>query len=122
MRVQQPQGSQGTQICLVDRWFNPVDPVVSHFAQHVLRLDAEGCIDGIGCLKTDTWAELTIRWNDKGTQFRVGDGNWNELPMVFPTRNGISYLHLQSAATGADPAGLLIESVSATKRDVAVGE
>jgi hypothetical protein len=44
----------------------------------------------------------------------VGEGAWCELPRVFPTRNGVSYLHLQSAATGADTAGVLIESVAAT--------
>lgn len=114
LRIRQPQGSQGTQICLVDRWFNPIDPVVAHFAQHVLKLDAAGCINGVPCLKLDTWADLEISWDEKAARFRVDKGAWNDLPRVFPTRNGISYLHLQSAATGADPAGLLIEKVTAS--------
>ncbi|NLY00488.1 MAG: hypothetical protein GXY83_30705 [Rhodopirellula sp.] len=46
-------------------------------------------------------------------QCRVGDDAWRDLPRVFPTRNGISYLHLQSTATEADPFGVLIESVAA---------
>ena len=108
-----PKGSQGVQLCLVDRWFNPVDPVVSHFAQHVLRLDAAGCINEVPCLKPDAWAELEIRWDKERARFRVGDGAWRELPRIFPTRNGISYLHLQSAAPEADPFGVLIESVAA---------
>lgn len=113
LRLRQPTGSQGTQICLVDRWFNPIDPVVAHFAQHVLRLDAVGAINGVPSLKPDMWADLEIRWDEKAAKFRVGKGTWIELPRIFPTRNGISYLHIQSAATGADPAGVFIESVAA---------
>jgi len=114
LRLRMPQGSQGLQICLVDRWFNPIDPVVSHFAQHVLRLDAAGRINGAAGLKPDAWADLEIRWEPAAAQFRVADGAWHALPRVFPTRNGISYLHLQTAATQADPHGVLIESVAAS--------
>jgi hypothetical protein len=99
---------------LLDRWFNPTDPVVAHFAQHVLRLDAAGAINGVSGLKPDAWGDLEIRWDEKTAQFRVDGGAWNVLPRVFPTRNGISYLHVQSAAMGADPAGVLIESVAAS--------
>ena len=113
LRLRMPKGSQGTQICLVDRWFNPVDPVVSHFAQHALRLDAAGSINGIPCLEPGAWADLEIRWNAEKARFRVGDQAWNELPGLFPARNGISYLHLQSAAAKPDPFGVLIESVEA---------
>jgi hypothetical protein len=114
LRLRQPQGAQGTQLCLVDRWFNPTDPVVARYAQHVLKLDAAGAVNGVPCLKPDTWADLEVRWDEQGARFRVGEGAWCDLPRVFPTRNGVSYLHLQSAATGADPAGVLIESVAAT--------
>jgi hypothetical protein len=114
LRLRIPQGSQGTQICLVDRWFNPVDPVVSHFAQHVLRLDAAGRINTIPCLKPDAWADLEVQWEPAAARFRVAEGEWHALPQVFPTRNGISYLHLQSAASKADPYGVLIESVAAS--------
>lgn len=113
LRLRMPQGSQGTQVCLVDRWFNPVDPVVSHFAQHVLHLDATGRINDIPGLKPDTWAELEIRWETDTARFRIDAGDWHELPRIFPTRNGISYLHVQSAAKEADPFGVLIEHVKA---------
>jgi len=113
LRLRMPQGSQGTQICLVDRWFNPVDPVVAHFAQHVLRLDAQGRINNTAGLKPDAWEELEIRWDGPSARFHVSGGPWHELSQGFPTRNGISYLHLQSAATGPDPHGLLIESLAA---------
>ena len=114
LRLRMPKGSQGMQMCLVDRWFNPVDPVVSHFSQHVLRLDAEGRINDVPCLKPDTWEELEIHWDKEKTRFRIAENAWHELPRLFPTRNGISYLHLQSAATEADPFGVLIESVAAS--------
>lgn len=113
VRIRQPAGSKGAQICLVDRWFNPTDPVVAHFAQHVLRVDAEGACNGVPCLKPDAWAELQICWDEKAAQFHVGDDAWKDLPRLFPTRNGISYLHIQSTAAAADPWGVLIESVEA---------
>ena len=113
LRLRMPKGSQGIQMCLVDRWFNPVDPVVSHFAKHVLQLDAAGRINGIPCLEPDAWVELEIRRDKEKARFRIADDAWHELPCVFPTRNGISYLHLQSAASEADPFGVLIESVAA---------
>ena len=114
MRLLMPKGSKGMQICLVDRWFNPVDPVVSHFAQHVLRLDAEGRINEVPSLKHDTWGALEIHWDKDTARFRIAENDWHDLPNGFPTRNGISYLHLQSAASDADPFGVLIESVAAS--------
>ena len=114
VRLRMPEGSQGIQICLVDRWFNPIDPVVCHFAQHVLRLDADGRINEVPCLKADTWVDLEIRWDGEEARFRVDEEAWHELPCVFPTRSGISYLHLQTASAEADPAGVLIESVAAS--------
>jgi len=113
LRLRMPAGAQGTQICLVDRWFNPVDPVVAHFAQFVLRLDAAGRINGVAGLTPDAWSDLEIRWEGDQARFRVAEDAWHDLPRGFPSRNGISYLHLQSAASTADVGGLLIESVAA---------
>jgi hypothetical protein len=79
----------------------------------VLRLDRGGRVNGVSGLKPDTWADLAVRWDGAQAQFRVANGSWHDLPRVFPTRNGISYLHLQSAAPEADPSGVLIESVAA---------
>ena len=69
LRLRMPQGSQGVQICLADRWFNPVDPVVARFAQHVLRLDAAGRINSVPCVKPDTWADVEIRWDGDAARF-----------------------------------------------------
>lgn len=113
MRLRMPEGSHGMQICLVDRWFNPVDPVVAHFSQYVLRLDAKGNINGADGLKSDTWSTLEIRWEGKEARFRIDENDWHDLSQVIPTRNGISYLHLQSVSTEPDPHGVLIESVKA---------
>ena len=114
VRLRVPRNSQGVQMCLVDRWFNPVDPVVAHFAQHVLQIRANGRVNEVSCLKPDVWTDLEIRWDRTSARFRVDKDSWHELRLVFPTRNGISYLHLQSAAAGADPYGVLIESVAAS--------
>jgi len=114
VRLRVPKESQGLQMCLVDRWFNPVDPVVAHFAQHVLQIRADGQINGVACLKPDAWNDLEVRWETDSAKFRVGNDPWHDLRLVFPTRNGISYLHLQSAAPGPDPHGVLLESVAAS--------
>ena len=117
LRVRLPQGSQGTRICLVDRWFNPVDPVVHHFAQYVLEIDAVGRINGTPALDHDTWQNVEIRWNDtegERAEFRVGQTDaWAPVELTQPSVNGLSYVHIQSMAHGADPLGLLVSEVAA---------
>ena len=117
LRLRQPAGAAGTQIALLDRWFNPTDPVVAEFSMFVLRLDAAGRINGQPALQADRWHELTIRWDLGRTpeaSFRIDAGSEFGLPLRFPTVNGLSYLHLQSAAAEADPHGLLVEWVEKT--------
>ncbi len=113
IRLRMPRNSQGAQICLVDRWFNPVDPVVAKFSQHVLQLDAAGRINTKQCMRPDMWTDLEIRWEQEKASFSVTGDNWQDLPLIFPTKNGISYVHFQSMAAGSDPHGILIESVDA---------
>ena len=126
LRIRLPQGSQGARICLLDRWFNPVDPVVQHFAQYVLEIDNVGRINGNQALKTDCWQNLEIRWTDcekTDAAFRVGESNtWTPVKMTKPSRNGICYIHIQSTATGTDTDGILLAEVAAECGRSAKGE
>lgn len=117
LKLRQPDGAAGTKISLVDRWFNPTDPVVADYSMFVLSLDSSGRINGHPALKPDCWHWLTIRWNLEAAPaaaFSVDEGPQFELPLCFSTINGISYLHLQSAATEADPQGIMLELVEKT--------
>jgi hypothetical protein len=89
-----------------DRWHS--------LAARGAALAAAGRINDVPCLDPSTWAELEICWDKEKARFRIADNAWHELPHVFPTRNGISYVYLQSAASKADPFGVLIESVAVT--------
>ena len=117
MRIRLPRGSQGARICLMDRWFNPVDPVVHHFAQYVLELDRAGRINGVPALPHDEWHDLEVRWSSTesaAAEFRIGESaDWTAIDLTRPGINGLSYVHIQSTAPGADPHGLLLEEIAA---------
>lgn len=114
LRLRLPAGSAGAQIALLDRWFNPTDPVLAHFSMLVLAIAGDGSIGGRPALVPDRWHGLTVRWDlDASTagSYQIDDGAAHPLAGRFPSRDGISYLHLQSAAATADPHGLLVEAV-----------
>jgi len=115
IRIRQPSGAGGTRITLVDRWFNPTDPVVAQLAQFVLEIGPDGQVNGTERLVSETWHNLSIRWelNTPEASFSLDEGTPHAIPLVFPSLNGISYLHIQSAAQAPDTAGLLVESVEA---------
>jgi hypothetical protein len=117
LKLRLPSGSHGTRICLVDRWFNPVDPVVEHFAQYVLVINSAGMINGVPALAHDIYQELRIRWRNsevESAEFQVGSsGKWTPMKLTRPSANGICYVHIQSLAEEADPLGLLLAEVHA---------
>ncbi len=108
-----PKGGEGVRICLTDRWFNPVDPVIAHFAQVVAEVDGIGRIGNIPALQPDGWQALAFRWDSqaKTAAWRVGEGDWQPLPFAHSTQDGLSYLHLQSRAINSDPAGVMLGGV-----------
>jgi hypothetical protein len=114
LRLRSPSGSSGLQVALVDRWFNPTDPVVASFAQFVLRIGADGRLNDGPAVPFDRWYDLEICWalsNPAGAFFRLNGGAPQALAPIFPSVHGISYLHLQSAAEGHDAAGVFLERV-----------
>lgn len=117
LRIRVPSGSQGARICLCDRWFNPVDPVVHTFAQYVLEIDRGGNLNKAIRLPRDQWIRLEIRWKECSgelAEYSVDNSEqWFHVPLIKPSVNGISYLHIQSIAEGADPFGVLLGEVEA---------
>ena len=63
MKLRLERGSAGIRILLTDRWFNPSDPVVEHFAAFRFELDEAGRLNGTPALVPGEWAELRIRWD-----------------------------------------------------------
>jgi hypothetical protein len=116
LRFKLQAGSAGFQLCLLDRWFNPVDPVVSHFSAFVLTMDAGGFLNSSAKAEVGCWNDLKISWDLKSQTAAV---YLNEkktdltLKLNFPAVNGISYCHLQSIADNTDVHGVLIENISA---------
>ena len=119
LRIQPRKGGQGIQICLVDRWFNPTDPVVDRYAQYVLKVAGDGKAGEGRTLNQGEWNEILFQWSDPSAdrcKVSVNGTAVSDLQLRYPSQNGISYLHLKSLATEEDQQGTLVESVMATRR------
>ena len=115
IRFRENSGSAGCRFILTDRWINPSDPIAENYALFSATLDGEGKI-GSATLKKDAWHELVLEW-DCGTGICrvICDGDLvAEQPRQRQTPNDVSYLHIQTIAGGADPAGVMFESFCKT--------
>jgi BNR repeat-like domain len=114
-RIKLPHGSGGAQICLVDRWFNPTDPVVQRYAMYVLAIPGNGRLSDNVVLSPDQWHDLRFDWDDSvSSACKVtldGIPTTISLSLNRPSINGISYIHFQSLPAEQDPQGFLIELV-----------
>ncbi len=118
-RIKLLSGGGGGRICLVDRWFNPTDPVVQDDSMYVFIIPGHGRLDEDVRLTPGRWHELRFDWIDSqsskckltvdGTPTRL------TLPLVRPSVNGISYVHFQALSEEEDRHGFLIESVEGGK-------
>ncbi|MGI5868149.1 MAG: sialidase family protein [Kiritimatiellia bacterium] len=116
--LRMPSGSQGFRLCLMDRWFNPTDTVAHESAMYAVEVDAQGLVAGTPlALPPDAWHELVVNWIDsRSDQATLTiNGESVSLPLHAKSLNGICYLHLQSLASTADFAGVLLRSVEAKK-------
>ncbi|HCE45820.1 MAG TPA: exo-alpha-sialidase [Lentisphaeria bacterium] len=112
------KGGQGIRICLMDRFFNPFNSIAHDYAQYSVEIDGTGRVKGTRIvLKKDVWHELVIKWTDsfkKEAKLSFGKkGPMISAPLIFPSGNGISYLHMMSIADSADFSGVLVRSVEA---------
>ncbi len=109
-------GGQGGRICLMDRWVNPTDLLAGHYAMYSFSFDGDGKSNGKKFLEVGRRHELRFEWNDLQAgdcRLYIDGKRAMLLPLNRPSVNGISYAHLQSAATETDSAGFLVESVEA---------
>ena len=118
-RIRLQRDGGGGRICLVDRWFNPTDPVVQDYSMHVLTIPGDGRLGKDVSLTPGRWHELRFDWNDSQSavcQLTIdGTPTSLTLPLVRPSVNGISYVHLQALSDEEDLQGFLIESVEGGK-------
>ena len=118
-RIKLLPGGGGGRICLVDRWFNPTDPVVQDYAMYVLTIPGDGRLGEGVRLEPGRWHELRFDWSDSQSarcQLAIdGTPTSLTLPLVGPSVNGISYVHFQALSDEEDLQGFLVESVEGGK-------
>jgi len=119
-RIYLKPGGSGGRISLIDRWFNPTDTLACRYAMYVLEFDGEGRAGGRNVLTPGQWCELSFEWSDTRTgscRLKVDNGQVQpDLPLVFPSVNGVSYVQFQGA-NHEDTAGFLVERVRARSND-----
>lgn len=110
--VRIPAGSEGGELLLNDRWFNPTDTTAGWFSSYGLPLTREG----LG-IKDDRFHTIRIEWNltdDGVTNARVFIDKQKkpvyELPLRNVVQHGISYVHFMGAKS-PDKIGFDIEWV-----------
>jgi hypothetical protein len=110
-------GGRGGRICLIDRWFNPIDTLAYRSAMYSLTFQGDGNIGDKPALQQGKWHELSFKWEDSrsGSCSLYIDGKPYPQPLELnvPSENGICYVHFQSIADREDQAGFLVESVKA---------
>lgn len=112
IRLRQCSGSAGCRFILTDRWINPSDPMAESYAVFSVKLDQAGKVaPAAAALAADTWHDLELVWDLREEICRIFcNGNiLAEVPRLRKTPNDISYLHIQTAASAADPHGVMFE-------------
>lgn len=112
LRLTLMPGSAGIRITLCDRWFNPVDPVVEHFAPFVFELDSIGRLNQKPMLSPGKTEDLVIEYDQDAECADVHCGTCSvKVPLRKSVADAVSYLHLQSLAENSDPYGVMLDSV-----------
>lgn len=55
-------GGGGAQVCLLDRWLNPTDPVVADYATYALKSPGDGQISHDVAVTPGDWFDLQLVW------------------------------------------------------------
>jgi hypothetical protein len=114
-RIYLKPGGKGGRISLIDRWFNPTDTFAKRYAMYSLAFDGMGNTEIGPVLKPGEWIELTFEWNNLqngNCRLKINGSPYPKtLPVHFPSRNGINYVHFQSVADQEDKEGYLIKWV-----------
>ena len=118
------RNSPGIRISLADRWINPCDEYVREYATFSVILDGKGCINGVRLAEPGKRFTLYLEFDLDTRQLKLttdqGEtltGSTRTLPPPFGSELALSYLHLQTAAEKADPAGVYLHCVTMKKND-----
>lgn len=111
IKLKAEKGSEGINLILNDRWFNPTDTVALAKGQYVADLSRKALK-----ISDDKWHEVKIEWSEGKSAVLYVDGKKRQtLPIVSPSIHGPSYLHFLSGDK-PDSIGVLIESVKVEKK------
>lgn len=119
VRLWENRCSCGVRLMLTDRWVNPSDPHATDYAIFTAELHENGVLSE-AMLAPDTWHDVEIAWDLAANcaVLRADGQDIAELPQLLATPNGISYLHIQTLAAGADPFGVMFEKLRFVGDDV----
>ncbi len=108
-------GCQGVSLALADRHIQPTDGVGERRSLFTLPIAADGSLPGGTVLSPGRWYTVSLAWDVIEGQCEVRvDGRVAERRRLSnPAIPGACYLRLRSCAAGVDPAGMLVESVTA---------
>jgi hypothetical protein len=114
LRLQVQRGFKGALIGLTDHFSVPYDDLDRYNNLFNLDLGPNGTVSGQAAIAPGVWHDLEFRWDGRKRNCRVLlDGRTvADLPQARDTL-GINYVRIRSTAQDTDPAGLLIENVSA---------
>lgn len=99
----------GLRVCLCDHWMNPCDVYAPLYAAFTLELDRPRIGGGRQTIRVEFDTEA-----GRASVFR-GDSVLFAVKMTNPAPTGLSYLHLQTLAEGADPTGSYVHSLRAER-------
>ena len=112
LRARLNAGCAGASIALTDCFFDPTDAAGEARAMFLLPLGLAAKAGGL-TLPPDKWMAIELKWNlfSQSASVSIDGRNVTSLRLANPTRTGISYLRLRSAAAAPDMAGWLVDSV-----------
>lgn len=112
LRLKLNAGFQGANIALTDHYSPPWDKEDALDSLYNMPIDARGRLLGTATLIPGRWYNLEVRWSGLTRQAAVLL-NGRRLAVIAQRRDtaGANYLRVRSTASGADQAGMLLESV-----------
>ena len=99
----------GLTLSLTDRWFNPIDPYISHYARFTIEADSELCPAG-------QWADVEFRWDESGCEVFVNGQPAAHLNPQHDAPHGLCYLAVQSVDEYTGRKGAYLKRMSMKSR------
>ncbi len=98
---------EGIKVRLCDHWMNAGDPDAGRWSNFDFTLDKR-------TLPVGTWVEVTVRFaaDDGIAEVFCGERKLFDVRMHNPAPDGLTYVHLQTAAAGEDFDGVYVNKIS----------